>query len=72
MSKAGRYTTFAVLGGAIGATVALLFAPASGPETRRRLARRIEDEREALSQRGRALQESIREGRRRLASVVNG
>ena len=72
MSKAARYTTFAVLGGAIGATIALLYAPSSGSETRRRLARRLEDEREAFSQRGRALQESIREGRRRLASVVNG
>jgi gas vesicle protein len=72
MSKATRYAGFAVLGGAVGAALALLYAPASGTETRRKLARRIEDEREAFSQRGRALQESIREGRRRVAAAVNG
>lgn len=72
MSKAVTYTGFALLGGAVGATVALLYAPASGTETRRRLAHRIDEERDALSQRARAVQDSVREGRRRLASVVNG
>lgn len=71
MSKALRYSGLALLGGALGAAVALLYAPASGTETRRRLTRRIEEERDALQQRGRAIQDSIREGRRRLASVVN-
>lgn len=72
MSKALRYSGFALLGGAVGAAVALLYAPASGDETRRRLAHRIEEGRESLSMRGRAIQHSIRESRRRLASVVNG
>jgi gas vesicle protein len=72
MSKAVRYSGFALLGGAVGAAVALLYAPASGAETRRRLAYRIDEERAALGQRSRAIQDSIREGRRRLASVVNG
>ena len=72
MSKAVRYSGLALLGGAVGAAVALLYAPASGAETRRRLAWRIEEERESLAQRGREIQGSIREGRRRLASVVNG
>lgn len=72
MSKAVRYSGFALLGGAVGAAVALLYAPASGAETRRRLAYHIDEEREALSQRGRAIQDSIREGRRRLAAAVNG
>lgn len=72
MSNALRYSGFALLGGAVGAAAALLYAPASGAETRRRLARGVEEQRDSLSQRGRAIQESIRESRRRLASVVNG
>jgi gas vesicle protein len=42
-------------GMAIGATVALLFAPASGAETRRAIGRRAEEGREVLSETGRDL-----------------
>jgi gas vesicle protein len=72
MTKAARYAGFAILGGAVGATLALLYAPASGSETRRKLAHRIDESKEALSEKGRAIQDSIRSGRRRLAAVVNG
>jgi gas vesicle protein len=40
---------------AIGATIALLFAPASGRETRRRIGRRASEGREALADTGRDL-----------------
>jgi gas vesicle protein len=41
-----------VAGIAIGATVALLFAPASGQVTRRRISRKAEEGREAISEFG--------------------
>ncbi len=72
MSKALKYTGIAITGGLIGAALGLLYAPASGAETRRRVARRLEEEREALARHGRDLSESVRESRRRLAAVVNG
>jgi gas vesicle protein len=37
MSKRWSYVTFGLLGGAVGAAVALLSAPAPGVQTRRRL-----------------------------------
>lgn len=42
-------------GAAIGATVALLFAPQSGPETRRRIRNKATEGREALSDSGKDL-----------------
>jgi gas vesicle protein len=42
-------------GAAIGAAVALLFAPASGQETRRRIGKRASEGREALTETGRDL-----------------
>lgn len=72
MSKALKYSGFALAGSAVGAALALLYAPASGAETRRRLSRRIQDERDALQAHGRAVRESISEGRRRIASAVTG
>lgn len=47
-------------GAAIGAAVALLYAPASGEETRRKIARRAEDSAEVLSEKG---QEMVDRGR---------
>jgi gas vesicle protein len=42
-------------GAAIGATVALLFAPASGQETRRRIGKRASEGRDAITETGRDL-----------------
>jgi gas vesicle protein len=42
-------------GAAIGATVALLFAPASGEETRRRISQRATEGRDALAETGKDL-----------------
>jgi gas vesicle protein len=72
MSSTWKYTGIALAGGAVGAALGLLFAPASGDETRRRIAHNIDTQKEALSEKSRAVRESIKEGRRRLAAVVNG
>lgn len=65
-------------GGAFGSAVALLMAPASGRETRRRIGRRIEDETQGLLRKGQRtlegasdyVQHQFSQGRRRLAHVV--
>ncbi len=48
-------------GAAVGATVALLFAPHSGTETRRRLKQKASDGREAIGETGRDLAGRSRE-----------
>jgi gas vesicle protein len=48
-------------GAAVGATVALLFAPQSGERTRRLLGRKAEEGREAVLDRGRELYDKGRE-----------
>ena len=78
MRQALKYTSLALIGGAIGATVAFLTAPASGQETRRRISRRIEDEKQELVKRGQRavthaadfLEGQLKEGKRKLAQVV--
>lgn len=52
------YIGWALAGGALGAVVALLTAPASGRLTRERLARRIEDGKRGLQRRGHRASES--------------
>ena len=48
-----RYVGVALVAGTVGAAVALLMAPDSGRNTRRRLARRLERERAAILRRSR-------------------
>ena len=72
MSNNLKYTGIALAGAAVGAALGLLFAPASGDETRRLIAHRIDEQRDALSARSQAVTQSIKEGRRRLAAAVNG
>jgi gas vesicle protein len=48
-------------GAAIGATVALLFAPASGAETREFIGRKTGEGREALAEKGRDLADKSRD-----------
>lgn len=50
-----RYVGVALVAGTVGAAVALLMAPDSGRNTRRRLARRLERERLALLRRSRKM-----------------
>jgi gas vesicle protein len=52
MSRNLKYLGVALAGGVVGAVVGLLFAPAPGRETRRKLARRIAEEKEALLRKG--------------------
>lgn len=48
-----RYVGVALVAGTVGAAVALLMAPDSGRNTRRRVSRRLERERQALLRRSR-------------------
>jgi gas vesicle protein len=50
-----------VAGVAVGATIALLYAPASGDETRRRIVKKTEEGREALASSSRDLLDRGRE-----------
>lgn len=66
-------------GGAAGFLVGVLMAPASGEETRRRLGRRLEDEKEELLRRGKRvvehaterIEERIGEGKRKLNDALH-
>jgi gas vesicle protein len=78
MARSLKYAGWALAGGALGALVGLLAAPASGRETRRRIARRLEDEKDAVLRKGNTalegasefVQERLAQGRRKLAQVV--
>ncbi len=72
MANVLKYTGVALAAGVAGAVLGLLFAPAPGAVTRRRLGYRFAEQREALLARSRAVRESIKGSRRRLAGVVNG
>jgi len=68
----------ALVAGAVGFAAGLLLAPASGPEIRRRLFRRIEDEKIAAERKGRRaverltdyVQDQVAEGKKQLGKVV--
>ncbi len=60
METKGNFVWF-VAGAAIGATVALLYAPQSGRETRRIVRRKAREGSEALSEHGRDLYEKGRD-----------
>jgi hypothetical protein len=72
MASVWKYAGIALAAGAAGAALGLLFAPAPGVVTRRRLAYRIDEKRYAVSERGRAVAHSLSQRGRRLAAVVNG
>ena len=57
----GSKVVWFMAGIAIGATVALLYAPASGEETRRTIAKRTREGRDALSESGREMLERGKE-----------
>lgn len=59
-SATGKVVWFAA-GIAIGATIALLYAPASGQVTRRKIARKTEEGRQALADSGRDMLERGRD-----------
>jgi gas vesicle protein len=78
MNHGIKYAGWALVGGAVGSTLAYLTAPASGVETRRRIARRAEDETKQLARRGERavghaadyLEEQLRQGKRKLSHMV--
>jgi gas vesicle protein len=57
----GSKVVWLMAGIAIGATVALLYAPASGEETRRTIVKRTKEGREAISDSGREMLERGKE-----------
>ena len=74
-----RYVAVALVAGTVGAAVALLLAPDTGRNTRRKVMRRIERERETLLRRGRELaddageyvEERVKDGRKIVGRVVD-
>ena len=70
------YVGIGLLGAAVGIVAGLLVAPAPGRETRRRLTRRIGEEKEALLRKGQLAVEGVsdylQETGRRVNRVVNG
>jgi gas vesicle protein len=65
-----KYVGIALTAGIVGAAVALLIAPASGRETRRRLGRRFEEESRRMSRTLRSEKENLlRKGREALEDV---
>jgi gas vesicle protein len=52
MSRNLKYLGIALVGSVVGAALGLLAAPASGRDTRRRLARQLGDQKEALLRSG--------------------
>ena len=60
MEDNGKFVWF-VAGAAIGATVALLYAPKAGKETRRLIQRKTREGREAISESGRDWMDKGRE-----------
>jgi gas vesicle protein len=57
----GEKVVWFLAGAAIGATVALLYAPASGQETRHRLKQHADESRDLIADRGRALMDRGKE-----------
>jgi len=57
----GSNIVWFVAGAAVGAAIALLFAPATGKETRRLLSRKTEEGRAALAEQGRAVMDRGRD-----------
>ena len=79
MSSGSRNVTYmgiGLLGAVVGIVAGLLVAPAPGRETRRRLTRRIGEEKDALLRRGHLAMEGVtdylQETGRRVSDVVNG
>jgi gas vesicle protein len=57
----GNTIVWFVAGAAVGAAIALLFAPASGKETRKLITKKADEGREVLAEQGRAAVERTRE-----------
>lgn len=69
--SSGLTFLFAFVGGALaGATAALLFAPRSGTETRRRITGAVEDSREVASRVPRAVREASRAAQAAFAAAL--
>jgi gas vesicle protein len=70
MAKDAENVLWFLIGAAVGAGIALLYAPASGEETRRHIRRKAEDVRETLAETGEELLEKGRGIYKRGAQVA--
>ena len=67
-----KYVGIALTAGIVGAAVALLIAPSSGRETRRRLGRRLEEESRRMGRTLRSEKENLlKKGREALGDVAD-
>lgn len=74
-----RYVAVALVAGTVGAAVALLLAPDTGRNTRRKVLRRLERERAMLARRGREMADDagefvegrLKDGRKIVGRVVD-
>jgi gas vesicle protein len=74
-----RYVAVALVAGTVGAAVALLLAPDTGRNTRKKIARRMERERQQLAREGRRLiddaseyvEDRLKDGRRAVEGVAD-
>ena len=69
-TRAGDRTTFFVLGAALGAAAALLMAPATGAQTRRKLRRQGEEAADYLIEAGKELVDQCEDLYKRSGEVV--
>lgn len=60
MNDTGKTFLAALAGAAVGAGLALLFAPASGKETREKIAHKLDDVKEDLKEKGSKLAHQIK------------
>lgn len=70
-NKWGDRALFFILGGLVGATAALLFAPRSGEETREMIASKVKEGRDALTTKIKSAKEKIVETSAKLESTAS-
>lgn len=70
-SSVGFFLAGAVVGGAIGATVALLFAPQSGEETRKYLAKRAKEAGEDFEDMRKSLEPKFKKAKKDFAKKLS-
>ncbi len=70
-SNVGEKLFYFVIGGFVGATIALLFAPKSGAETREIISQKAKEKKEVSAAKIKELQEKLKETKEKLAEQAN-
>ncbi len=66
-TNVGEKVFYFVMGGIVGATVALLFAPKSGVETRELIAKKAKETKDTSSEKIKELQEKLKEAKEKIS-----